>query len=403
MKIAIVSDTHIGYERFAEDALKQATEALEKASTLADIILLPGDVFDKRAPRPDVIAQSINLFRELSKKKWAARVVEFNGRGTKCYTDVPVVAISGTHERTAEGKDNPLNLLGLAGLLIDTSEATTIIEKDGERVAIFGLGGISEERVKEKLAELKPTPISGAFNVFMLHQSIYEILPFSNDFIHYDDLPSGFDLYVNGHIHSRVDATVHGKKFLIPGSTVLTQFKEGEQGNKGFILFDTKSYTYEFIEIATREFVVRNLEFSDATPKEVDQRCEAEIESILSHGSAKPIIKINLKGTIKSGFTGSDMPIHALLLKYSEKAVLEIESGKLVSPEVQMDIEGIRENKIGEMPIKELGMNIFSARLKELDYDQSSISASDLFNILSTAQNKEKAVKEAMELLDSSN
>ena len=399
MKIAIVSDTHIGYERFAEDALDQATEALEKASRMADIILLPGDVFDRRAPRPDVIAQSINLFRELSRKKWQARVVEFNGRGTKCYTDVPVVAISGTHERTAEGKDNPLNLLGLAGLLVDTSEATTIIEKGGERVAIYGLGGISEERVREKLAELDPKPVSGAFNVFMLHQSIYEILPFSNDFIHYEDLPRGFDLYVCGHIHSRVEADVHGKKFLIPGSTVLTQFKEGEQGNKGFILFDTKSYSYEFIEVKTREFAVRNVEFSDATPKEVGQRCEAEIESILAKSRAKPIIKINLKGTIQSGFTGTDMPIHALMLKYSERAVLDIDSSKLISPEVQMDIEGIRENRLGDLPIKELGISIFSARLKELGFDQAT-SASELFNILSGGQNKEKAVKEAMEFLD---
>ncbi|MDE1810607.1 MAG: DNA repair exonuclease [Candidatus Micrarchaeota archaeon] len=399
MKIAIVSDTHIGYERFADDALSQATEALEKASSMADMILLPGDVFDKRAPKPDVIAQSINLFRELSKKKWAAKVVEFNGRGTKCYTNVPVIAISGTHERTAEGKDNPLNLLGLAGLLVDTSEALTIVEKDGERVAVYGLGGISEERVKEKLAELDPQPTSGAFNVFMLHQSIYEILPFSNDFIHYDDLPKGFDLYVNGHIHSRVDATVHGKKFLIPGSTVLTQFKEGEQGNKGFIIFDTKSYTYEFVEIATREFVVRNLEFTDATPKEVDQRCEAEVESILAKGKAKPIIKINLKGTIQSGFTGSDMPIHALMLKYSEKSVLDIDGSKLKSPETEMEIDGIRENRIGDMPIKDMGMNIFSVRLKELGFDQS-MGASELFGILANAQNKEKAVKEAMEFLD---
>ncbi|EQD59621.1 metallophosphoesterase, partial [mine drainage metagenome] len=75
---------------------------------------------------------------------------------------------------------------------------------------------------------------------FMLHQSIYEILPFDESFMHYDDLPKGFDLYVCGHIHSRVKATVNGKLFLIPGSTVLTQLKEGEQERKGFILFDTK-------------------------------------------------------------------------------------------------------------------------------------------------------------------
>ena len=74
---------HIGYERFVEEALTRAKEAMEKASEMADIILMPGDVFDKRAPKPEVIAQAINIFREISKKKWAAKVTVFNGRGPK--------------------------------------------------------------------------------------------------------------------------------------------------------------------------------------------------------------------------------------------------------------------------------------------------------------------------------
>ena len=133
------------------------------------------------------------------------------------------------------GKDNALNLMGLAGLLVDTSEATTIIEKDGEEVAIFGFGGIAEERVREQLVALDPKPVDGMFSIFMFHQSVYEILPFSDDFIHYDELPKGFDLYVDGHIHSRIEHTVHGKPFLIPGSTVLTQLKDGGAGAEGFL------------------------------------------------------------------------------------------------------------------------------------------------------------------------
>jgi DNA repair exonuclease SbcCD nuclease subunit len=177
MKIAIVSDMHIGYERFSTDAIKQATEAMELANQVADAVILPGDVFDKRAPKPDVIAQAINLFRDMSQKKWNAKVIEFRSQSAKSFVDVPVVAISGTHERTAAGKDNALNLMGLAGLLVDTSEATTIIEKDGERVAIFGFGGISEERVREQLTLLDPKPVDGMFSIFMFHQSVYEILP----------------------------------------------------------------------------------------------------------------------------------------------------------------------------------------------------------------------------------
>ncbi len=401
MKIAIVSDMHIGYERFAEDAFTQAKLALQKASEMADMIIMPGDIFDKRSPKPEVIAQAINIFRELSKKKWNAKVTDFIGRGTKTHTNIPIVGISGTHERTAAGKENPLSLLGLAGLIVDTSEATTIIEKDGEKVAIFGLGGISEERVKETLNELDPKPTKGAFNVFMFHQSTYELLPFSDDFIHYNDLPKGFDLYVDGHIHSRVEAKVHGKLFLIPGSTVLTQLKEGEQEDKGFILFDTEKYTYEFVPIESRQLVFRNLSFDKADPKEVKERCEKEITEILSKSRPKPIIKLKLQGTIGAGFGNSDMPLHSVIVKYSSKAIIEIDNSRLINPDIESEIENLRENKIGNIPVKELGMNILSAKLKEQKFEER-FNYAELFNILSDGSKKEKVLKDAIDFLNQS-
>ena len=401
MKVAIVSDMHIGYERFAEDAFKQAKEALEKASEMADVILMPGDVFDKRSPKPEVIAQAINIFRELSKKKWVARITSFNGRNSKSYTDIPVIGISGTHERTAAGKENPLSLLGLAGLIVDASEASIIIEKGNERVAIFGLGGLSEERVKEALIELDPKPIENAFNIFMFHQSVYEILPFSDDFIHYNDLPKGFDLYVDGHIHSRVEADVHGKKFLIPGSTVLTQLKEGEQEDKGFIIFDTDKYTYEFVKINCRKFAFKNINFENVTPKELKERCEKEIEEVLSGPAPMPIIKLKIQGTTSGGFSGIDMPLQSIMMKYSPKAVIEIDSTKLVNPIMQSDIENLRENRIGNISVKDLGMQILGSKLKEQKFDDK-LNYTELFNILSDGSKKEKVLKEATDFLNQS-
>lgn len=399
MKIAIVSDMHIGYERFAEDAYVQAKEALEKASEMADMIIMPGDIFDRRSPKPEVIAQAINIFRDLSKKEWKAKVTKFDGRGTRNHTSVPIIGISGTHERTAFGKDNPLTLLGLAGLIVDTSEATTLVEKGNEKVSVFGLGGLSEERVKETLAELDPKPMKGAFNIFMFHQSVYELLPFSEDFIHYSDLPKGFDLYVDGHIHSRVDENVHGKKFLIPGSTVLTQLKEGEQEAKGFILFDTNKYSYEFVHINSRQLVFKNLEFNGAKPEDVRGKCEREIESILEGSNKMPIIKLRLKGTIGHGFSSTDMPLHSVVVKYSGKAVIEIDNSRLVNPEMQSDIENLRENKIGNIPVKDLGINLLGEKLKEQKFDEG-INYSELFNILSDQSKKEKVLKEATDFLN---
>ncbi|MDE1870649.1 MAG: metallophosphoesterase family protein [Candidatus Micrarchaeota archaeon] len=397
MKVAIVSDMHIGYERFAEDAYVQAKEALEKASELADLIIMPGDIFDKRSPKPEVIAQAINIFRELSQKKWDAKVIGFTG--SNLHTDVPVIGISGTHERTAFGKENPFSLLGLAGLVVDTSEATTIVGKGGEKVAIFGLGGLSEEMVMESLKELKPRPVSGAFNIFMFHQSTYELLPFSEDFIHYDDLPKGFDLYVDGHIHNMVEADVHGKKLLIPGSTVLTQLKDGEQNGKGFILFDTSTYRYEFVKIKSRPFVSVELDFDMARPKDVKERCEGKIDEILDRHETKPIIRLKLRGTIESGFGSTDMPLQSILMKYSQKAVIEIDNSKLLNPELQSSIEELRDNKIGSIPVKDLGMKMLSEKLKEQKFDEK-IDHEQLFGILSNDSKKEKVLKEAMEFLN---
>ncbi len=62
MKIAIVSDLHLGYDLFREDAFNQAKQALDMAYELSDMLLVPGDVFDVHYPRPDVIAEAVNLF-----------------------------------------------------------------------------------------------------------------------------------------------------------------------------------------------------------------------------------------------------------------------------------------------------------------------------------------------------
>jgi DNA repair exonuclease SbcCD nuclease subunit len=400
MKLAIVSDMHIGYERFEEDAYNQAREALFAAAEEADMILVPGDVFDKRAPKPDVIAQAINIFRDVSKKKWEAKVIQFNNAdGNKIYTDVPIIAIPGTHERVAEGKDNALKLLALAGLIVDASESQVVVELKDEKVAVFGLGGVSEERVKEVLQTLNPKPMDGAFNVFMMHQSIHELLPFSDDIIKYADLPKGFDLYINGHIHSRVEAEVHGKKFLIPGSTVLTQLKEGEQEPKGFVLFDTKKYIYEFRPINSRKFVIIGIHIDDASPKLVTKRCEEEIDKIIVKHKDKPIIRIKLQGSIASGFTNIDMPLKGIVSKYSQRALIEIDSSKLKSADTESEIKNLQEGAIGGMTIRELGMTTFVSKLKESKLE-GGFDTQRLFEILSSDQSKEKTLKSALEMLD---
>jgi len=405
IKIAIVSDLHIGYERFIDDAYIQAKDALEKASTMADVVLLPGDIFDKRAPKPDVIAQAINLFRELALKEWRARVVEFKSySGSKAYTNLPIIAIPGTHERTTEGKENVLNLLALAKLMVDVSEATAIIELNGEKIAITGMGGISDDRAKEYLKEKAFKPIENMFNIFVFHQTVYELLPFDEHAIRYDDLPEGFDLYVDGHIHNMIEGTIHNKPFLIPGSTVLTQLKESEQGKKGFILFDTKDSSHKFIEIDSKDFVVLNIKLADAKPEVFEKECEQALDNIIQKYSNGAIIKVKVEGSIAKGFSLVDMPIRSVVDKYKERykgsVVIEFDTSRFKNIESEQRLEELKLGNIEGMPIKELGAKLFLDRLKEQKYD-SDIDAIKLFEILGSDESKEKVLKKASEFIES--
>ncbi len=392
MKLGILSDLHLGYERFHEDAYAQASEALTSAAAAADALLIPGDIFDMRNPKPEVLAEAINLFRTLEEKKWEARVVSLEGEG-RLFTDVPVIAIPGTHERRAHGAADPVDLLSLAGFLVDISEATAIIEKGGERVAVCGLGGIAEERFREALAQRNAQPVKGAFNIFLFHQSVFELLPFSKDFINLEELPKGFDLYIDGHIHSRVEKKVHGKPFLIPGSTVLTQLKENEQDAKGFYIFDTETGKYEFHQIKSRRFVSAKVDVDGKEPKEIKEAVRKRIDSVLRECS-NPIIRIELTGRMKEGFKHMDIDVRELAKSYEGRAVIEISKGSMEEIGLQLK-EGHAKGAL-EQPVREFGLGILVERLKKNGY-ALKVNPTDLFDILSADVPKEKALKKAMD------
>ncbi len=398
MKIGIVSDMHLGYERFREDAYTQAKRALDLASASCDLILIPGDVFDNRTPSPEVIAEGINIFRELSKRAWQAKVTDYISE-RETHTSVPVVAISGTHERTAIGRDNALRLLDLAGLLVDTSESTTIISKGEERVAIYGIGGVSEELFKSKIGELAPRPVEGAFNIFMFHQSVYELLPFNEAFVRTEELPKGFDLYIDGHLHTNTETEAHRKPFLIPGSTVITQMKEGEQSSKGFIIFDTKERKHTFVEINSRAFVSKEINVSGKSSTQIKERCAETIAEIL-RDQHNAIIRLRLKGELNHGISNSEISIKGLIGRYSKEAFIEVDTSKITNASVEEGIREVRENKIHGESIKEQGLATLQQALESLGFTLG-IPSSELFEMLvSTELKKERLTEQILEKLD---
>ncbi|MDE1860257.1 MAG: DNA repair exonuclease [Candidatus Micrarchaeota archaeon] len=396
MRLAILSDFHLGYGRFQEDAYRQAREAVTKASTAADALLIPGDVFDTRTPEPEALAQAINIFRELRSKDWSAKVVSCDAaRGN--YTSLPIVAVAGTHERRAEGVENPIGLMNLAGMLVDISDGSAVIEKEGERVAVCGMGGIEDTMFRDALVRRAPKPVEGMFNVFMFHESIYDLLPFNDAFVRIDELPDGFDLYVNGHIHSSVETEVHGRPFLIPGSTVLTQLKEGEQASKGFFLFDTERKSYEFVPINSRPFKYMKFDISGMHADHAISVLGEEIEAI-SRNYELPIIRIQLDGTPLSGANTMDIELRQLAKRYKGSAIIEITKNGADNGIVGLGIAEAKSKMLDGASIRDFGMGVLLEKFRDKKGDLG-MDISELFELLSADGSKDKAVAAALERL----
>lgn len=402
MRIAILADLHLGYERFSSDSYSQAAEALEKAYQSADAILIAGDLFDYRHPKPEVLAVAINLFRNLSKKEFRAHVEGFEGRGA-AYTGVPVFAIAGTHERRSEGAAHAVELLGLAGLLVDISQARAVIAMDdgSERIAVSGVGGIADERFREVLHSLNPKPAEGMFNVFMFHQSVHDLLPFDNDYINIEELPQGFDLYIDGHIHNRVERGCHGKPFLIPGSTVLTQLKDAEQEEKGFFVYDTSQNTFSFEKINSRRLVFADVDVSGKTPKEVRDTIMERVEKTISGREDRPIIKLVLRGLLMDGFKNIDVNLQDIPARYGKNAIIEIDRKGMESITSKASLDGLRNGTLDNVSVNDSGIKILKGKLEAYKYDMS-ISPSLLFDILSSDEKRENVLKNAIDFIDGS-
>ncbi|RLG19189.1 hypothetical protein DRN67_03420, partial [Candidatus Micrarchaeota archaeon] len=170
MKLAILSDFHFGYPRFYEDSFNQAADAMRIACERADALLIPGDIFDSRTPPLDVIERAIKIFSIPQGRGWKVRIVGNEGTA-------PVVVIHGTHERRSRDFKNPVHILEAAGLAVDAHRAPVVLTLNGERIAVHGLGGVPEYLAKAAIDKRNYKPLKDAFNIFMFHQSLRELLP----------------------------------------------------------------------------------------------------------------------------------------------------------------------------------------------------------------------------------
>jgi len=393
MKISILSDLHFGYgwnTRIEEDSYQNAQEAISKCLD-SDLILIAGDIFDSRNPRTETWAKALKVLSKplLEKNKGVKLVEEINKHlpeiSQRTLSSIPVLALHGTHERRTKDQINAIEALEQTGFLIHLHCNGLIFEKDDQRVAIQGMSGVPERYAEQALNKWDPKPIEGCFNILLFHQSVdpYVYSPLEPPTLNLSNLPKGFDLIIDGHIHTKDLTKIDGTTLLLPGSTIVTQLKKEEsETQKGFYQLEVDNkIKFDFIPLENnRKFFYEEIKIKPELS--VRNQIEEILTGIFTQDFKKPpIIKLKISGKETDII---EKELREIEKKYSEKSIIYF-SKEFESEEITRKIELLRDLRERKLSVEETGLQILKNNLKELKF-ASSFDSESIFRLLSDGE-----------------
>ena len=371
MRIAIISDWHLGYDsegQLKEDSFDNlfcAFKQIEEQNV--DLILAPGDLFDVSVPSQDIMFKAINLLNEVNISN-NLNIKNNSGKTLK----LPMLAIVGNHEYRGKDYVSTVELLESIGFLRNLRADSFVFES--EKIAVFGMTGIPEKYALSYLKEkFNPIPKNGYFNILMLHQSIKEYLPFEDEMvasISLGDLPSGFDIIINGHLHwSSVVDLPQGQRFLLPGSTVTTQVKKKEtEKPKGYFILDTfkpKEEQLEFFEIkGIRQTHYLDIKFQKNTLKEIQEKIISELNTLEKNTEKKAIVRIRLKGELEDGEFLKNLNLNEIKKKYADYFYISLKN-EIEEKKLKESIEQLKKLQTENKNTKDLAKDIFFEQIEQ--------------------------------------
>ncbi|MEM7825296.1 MAG: DNA repair exonuclease [Candidatus Aenigmatarchaeota archaeon] len=391
MKIAVLSDFHFGFSYSPElenDSFENAEEAIEKALD-CDLILLAGDVFDSRIPKTSVWAKALKvLVKPLLKESLGLKLVscskELKDITKRTLSHLPVVAIHGTHERRGRDEVNALQALENAGILIYLHQNTIVFEKEGKRVAVHGMSGVPERYAKDFLYSWNPKPLEDCFNILLIHQSIepYVYSPLEPPTLNLSNLPKGFDIIIDGHVHSPALEKIGNTLLIFPGSTIVTQFEKNEAlAEKGIFKIEINEQvkvSFEKLE-KIRRFFYEEVKVESFQARE---QVEKLIRKILEQKFSKlPLIRIKVIGKETDI---SDQDLREIEKKFSNQTILNLVK-QLETQEIAKKVEFLRDLREQKLSVEEIGLTILKKNLEELGFN-FSFDPENVFDLLSEGE-----------------
>ena len=261
MKIVHCSDLHLG-KRFSgnKDYVKKrymdffnafATFVDKVEEIKPDVCLIAGDIFDKKEINPDILSKTEYLFKRL-----------------KDNVKKDIIAIEGNHDNSRILEESWLEYLQEQNILKvfyynKDFEGKNYLKIDDINFYPVGYPGFMIDEALTKLSE-KLNPQEK--NIVIVHTGIsgsIDTLPglVSTSIL---DLFKDKAIYIaGGHIHSFTTYPKEKPYFFVSGSLEFSNVQNEKSDKKGFILFDTDTLNYEFIELEHRKRIKKDFSYTN--------------------------------------------------------------------------------------------------------------------------------------------
>ena len=261
MKIVHCSDLHLG-KRFSgnKDYVKKRYMDFFNAFAVfvdrveeikPDVCLIAGDIFDKKEINPDILSKTEYLLKKL-----------------KDNVKKDIIAIEGNHDNSRILEESWLEYLQEQNILKvfyynKDFEEKNYLKIDDINFYPVGYPGFMIDEALTKLSEkLNPqeknivvvhTGISGSTNTLpgLVSTSILDLFKDKAIYI------------AGGHIHSFTTYPKEKPYFFVSGSLEFSNIQNEKSDKKGFILFDTDTLNYEFIELEHRKRIKKDFSYTN--------------------------------------------------------------------------------------------------------------------------------------------
>ena len=268
MKIVHCSDLHLG-KRFSgnKDYVKKrymdffnafATFIDKVEEIKPDVCLIAGDIFDKKEINPDILSKTEYLFKRLRDN-----------------VKKDIIAIEGNHDNSRILEESWLEYLQEQNILKvfyynKDFEEKNYLKIDDINFYPVGYPGFMIDEALTKLSEkLNPqeknivivhTGISGGTNTLpgLVSTSILDLFKDKAMYI------------AGGHIHSFTTYPKEKPYFFVSGSLEFSNVQNEKSDKKGFILFDTDTLNYEFIELEHRKRIKKDFSYTNFSNLEIE-------------------------------------------------------------------------------------------------------------------------------------